>query len=60
MGRRKVTEEILVDSIVEEKIEETPIEENIIELEKRSVTLLHLFPFLMSIKNCRFFHIFAS
>jgi len=36
MGRRKVTEEILVDSIVEEKIErveieEAPIEENVID-----------------------------
>jgi hypothetical protein len=36
MGRRKVTEEILVDSIVEEKIEgaeieETPIEESVID-----------------------------
>ena len=27
MGRRKVTEEILVDSIVEEKIEEIAVEE---------------------------------
>ena len=31
MGRRKVTEEILVDSIVEEKIERVEIEENVID-----------------------------
>jgi len=31
MGRRKVTEEILVDSIVEEKIERVEIEKNIID-----------------------------
>ena len=33
MGRRKVTEEIVVDSIVEEKIEETEIEELAVEEE---------------------------
>jgi hypothetical protein len=32
MGRRKVTEEIVVDSIVEEKIEETEIEEIAVEV----------------------------